>query len=66
MAWTTTDRDALKTAIVKGEKSVTYADRSVTYRSLDEMISALALIEAELAQSSDRPRQWFGYGRKGL
>lgn len=66
MAWTTTDRDNLKTAIAKGEKSVTYADRSVTYRSLQEMIDALALVEAELAQTENRPRQWYPYARKGL
>ena len=64
MAWTTAERDALKSAIAKGEKSCTFADRSVVYRDLAEMREALALIEAELAAATSdtpRPRQYLGY-----
>jgi hypothetical protein len=69
MAWTQADRDALKAAIAKGEKQVAYADRSVTYRSLDEMTQALALIESDLSATSStpRPKRWLGYsGGKGI
>ncbi len=68
MAWTTAERDALKTAIAKGEKEVAFADRRVTYRSLDEMVTALAMIETELAESTTpaRPRQYGAYSSKGL
>ena len=48
MAYTQEQYDTLKAAIAGGELSVRYADRSVTYRSIDEMIRILKLMEAEL------------------
>jgi hypothetical protein len=68
VAWTTADRDVLKSAIAKGESRVSFADRSVEYRSIAEMQAALALIEAELATLAEtpRPRRWLGYGAKGV
>lgn len=68
MAWTTTDRDALKAAIARGEQSVRYADREVTYRSIAEMLQALAKIEAEIdaAAATTRPRQYYGVSSKGV
>jgi predicted DNA-binding transcriptional regulator AlpA len=68
MAWTQAEIDALKTAIAKGEKQVTFADRSVTYRSLDEMLTALQLMEAEVAADAgtSRPRQYGVVSRKAL
>ncbi len=66
MAWTQTDADNLKTAIAKGERSVTFADRTVVYRSVAEMREALAMIEAQLSSPS-RPKQFLGYHRgKGV
>jgi hypothetical protein len=49
VAWTQTDVDKLKAAIASGVKSVVYADRTVSYHSLDEMLKALAVMEAEVA-----------------
>jgi hypothetical protein len=68
MAWTQADVDTLKAAMAKGEKSVTFADRSVVYRDVSEMREALAMIEAEVATTSatPRPRQFFGYASRGL
>lgn len=68
MAWTTADRDALKQAIAKGESRVSFGDRSVEYRSMAEMQTALAMIETELSSQSDtpHPRRWLLYGEKGL
>jgi hypothetical protein len=54
VAWTQADADALRVAIAKGEKSVTFSDRSVTYRDLDEMLQALALVERALQGTSAR------------
>lgn len=48
MAWTTTDRDALKKAIAQGAQRVRFADRDVEYRSLEEMRQVLAMIEADI------------------
>jgi hypothetical protein len=52
VAWTQTEIDALKVAIAAGVKSVTYADRTVTYHSLREMMEALASMQAEVSQST--------------
>jgi hypothetical protein len=65
MAWTQQDIDTLKAAIAKGEKQVAFADRSVTYRSLEEMLAALRLMEAEVAGTA-RARQYGVVTRKGF
>jgi uncharacterized membrane protein len=49
MAWTTSDRDALKTAIARGLQTVTLAGESITYQSLADMRELLAEMERELA-----------------
>lgn len=49
MAWTSADLDAIRATIAKGEKSCQFADRSVTYRSLAELIEAEKAIAASLA-----------------
>lgn len=48
MAFTLEQYQALKAAIAEGALSVRWSDRSVTYRSLDEMIRTLRLMEDEL------------------
>lgn len=48
MAWTQTDIDKLKVAIAQGATKVKFADREVTYRSLDEMRETLRIIQAEV------------------
>lgn len=48
MAWTQADADALKASIARGVRDVSYADKRVSYRSLDEMLATLRLIEREI------------------
>jgi len=48
MTWTTTDLDAIETALKSGTSRVRYADREVTYRSVDEMIRLRDLIREAL------------------
>ena len=48
MAWSQTDLDALNKAISNGAMSVRYADRSVQYRSLDEMLKIRSMMMDEL------------------
>jgi hypothetical protein len=48
MAWTQTDIDKLKAAIGQGATKVKFADREVTYRSLDEMRETLRMIQSEV------------------
>jgi hypothetical protein len=48
MAWTSTDIEALETAIKTGTKSVQFSDRRVEYHSLSEMLRLLAAMKAEV------------------
>lgn len=48
MAWTQTDINKLKAAIGQGATKVKFADREVTYRSLDEMKETLRIMQADV------------------
>lgn len=48
MAWTADDITALKAAIASGILHVAYADRTITYKSTDDQLKALALMEREV------------------
>lgn len=65
MAWTQADIDSLKAAIASGVTRVRYADRDVSYRSLEEMRETLRLLQGEVSPST-RVRQFRTYTRKGL
>lgn len=52
MAFTQSDLDALDAAIKSGVKTVTYADRTVTYHSLAEMMQARTIIQGEIAAAA--------------
>lgn len=54
MAYTLEQYQALQAAIAGGELSVRYADRSVTYRSVAEMLQILRLMQAELGLCVDQ------------
>lgn len=67
MAWTQTELDLIETAIAKGERLVRFADRTVEYRSINELLSARDAIKAELnkATPSKRPRVYRGKFSRG-
>lgn len=48
MAYTVADRDNLKAAIAEGVTSVSVGGRTVSYRTIDEMVRILAMIERDL------------------
>lgn len=52
MAWTQAQLDALDLALAQGALTVKYADKQVTYRSLDEMIRIRNLIANSLSAST--------------
>lgn len=56
MAFTQTQIDALKAAIASGILTVKHGDTLTTYRSLSEMRTALAMMEAEV-NTTTRPRR---------
>jgi hypothetical protein len=52
MAWTQAQLDAIEAAIAGGELTVHFGDRSVTYRSMDDLLKARAVIKDALASQS--------------
>ena len=52
MAMTEADVDALKRALASGELEVTYLGRKTVYRSVDDLLKAIAYAEAEVAAAS--------------
>lgn len=57
------DIEALKKAIANGAQTVTYGDRSVTYRSLDEMVRLLRIITASRGTQQKKFYATFSTGR---
>lgn len=51
MAYTKTDLATVERAIARGEKIVRYSDRTVEYRTVDELIKARDLIRTELTNA---------------
>jgi hypothetical protein len=52
VAWTQQQLDAVEAAIASGELTVRFGDRTVTYRSMDELLRARAVIrEAQAAEA---------------
>lgn len=63
MAYTQTDIDNLKAAIASGELMSRSGDRSIQYRSLDEMERTLRRMEAEVLGDTTRPGLVLGRGK---
>jgi hypothetical protein len=56
MAYTVADREALERALARGERRVTFGDKTVEYRSVDELRASLREVDAALAREAGRPR----------
>lgn len=54
MPWTQSDIDTLKTAILdrKGARTITFADQSVTFDSIKDMLDLLAVMQLEVTGGS--------------
>lgn len=52
MPFTSADLDIIDAAIARGELSVSYRDRSVTYRSLDDLLREGDFVKKALEASS--------------
>jgi hypothetical protein len=66
VSYTDADLTAVRTALLKGERTVQFADRSVTYRSVDELLQVEARILGELTSTQTRAKQTFGVASKGF
>lgn len=63
--YTEADLIAIRRAIAKGERSVQFADRMVTYRSIEELLQAESRITQTL-RTTNRPKQSLTVTRKGF
>ena len=52
MTYTTTQLEALKRALATGERRVSFGDKTVEYRSIEELQAAIRTVEAELARAA--------------
>jgi len=52
MAYTETQLQALESALAKGERRVTFADKTVEYRSVDELMAAIREVRRGLLQQA--------------
>lgn len=52
MAYTLNQLQALQDALSMGERRVTFADKTVEYRSIDELRSAISEVRRGLAQQA--------------
>lgn len=57
-AWTQADVDKLKAAIADGAavQTITFADQTFTFRSLDEMLKLLAIMVQEVNAAAGTPK----------
>lgn len=58
MAWTQSDLEVIESAIKEGALTVKYADKQVTYRSLEEMLKIRDLIRNDLGITGPRVRKY--------
>lgn len=60
MSFTSSDLDAINRAIARGERRVTFTDRTVEYRDIDELLKARDAIRTEILrnESGTRRRIW--------
>lgn len=66
MAFTQSQLDAIESAIGDGTLTVKYADKEVTYRSLNEMLRIRDLIKQSLGQTSSSASRVYPITSKGL
>lgn len=63
MAWTQTQLDAVEVAIASGELTVRFGDRTVTYRSMDELLQARGVIRDSLAAEGGSATDRFSFAQ---
>ena len=56
MIYTESDLITLKRALANSERRVSFGDRSVEYRSIDELKMAIREVEADLARTAGKQK----------
>ena len=64
MAYTETQLQALESALAKGERRVTFADKTVEYRSVDELIAAIREVKRGIFEQATATGLWPGAPRQ--
>jgi len=64
MAYTQSDLDALQAALAKGEKRVSFGDKTVEYRSVEELQAAIRQVKRDLFEQAVATGLWPGAPRK--
>ena len=64
MAYTETQLQALESVLAKGERRVTFADKTVEYRSIEELTVAIREVKRGLAQQAAETGLWPGAPRQ--
>jgi hypothetical protein len=54
MPWTLADLEALDEALMSGAQSVQYESKSVSYRSIDDMLRVRTIMRIELGLTSNQ------------
>ncbi len=52
MGYTNAQLNALKKALATGERRVSFGDKTVEYRSVEELQAAIRTVEAEIARNA--------------
>lgn len=53
MSYSTEQLAALEAALAKGEKRVTFGDKTVEYRSIEELLQAIREVERDLFEQTE-------------
>ncbi|WP_445938364.1 phage head-tail joining protein [Pseudomonas sp.] len=64
MAYTQAQLDVLEAALAKGEKRVTFGDKTVEYRTVDELKTAIDLVKRDLFEQAVDTGLWPGAPRQ--
>lgn len=64
MAYTQADLDALQAALAKDEKRVTFGDKTVEYRSVEELKAAIRAVKRDLFEQAVATGLWPGAPRQ--
>ncbi|MGL5631739.1 MAG: phage head-tail joining protein [Azovibrio sp.] len=58
MAYTQAHLEALEAALVMGEKRVSFGDKTVEYRSVDELKAAIEVVKRDLYEQATATGLW--------
>ena len=64
MTYTLTQLDVLKRALATGERRVSFGDKTVEYRSIEELTVAIREVKRGLAQQAAETGLWPGAPRQ--